>query len=375
MEYGVNRAHAAPWNVLVRPAAGEVRLVGRRERSAGAALAILMEIALLWVWIRQTHVDSPWSKSGIPDAVVDIQYFPPLTSAAPPQAGPRHPRTPPPPPTITPEANTITVPVPKTLVQPVPPPVPQPAEPQPPVPETPARRQPEMSEQDAAEFRRQWAQLTDDMQKKAVDAATHHNLKTETREEARQRDSEMSKVRDRDKPLQTLQRERGQETDHANRPDSLDGTIFDGELCTTGSRGKDDVQIALPCMGDNFVTDFGWYSRLRAPKRGEPSYRPVDPNGHVNVRNYTFAPPTRASFEAAAVELRKIQVTMRMIYLPDLRYPFQLLSRDHNTGAIGAEAFATEAEMAAYLDSWADNVHRWTAPRAPAPAAAPPPAP
>ena len=66
---------------------------------------------------------------------------------------------------------------------------------------------------------------------------------------------------------------------------------------------------------------------------------------------------------------------MRMVYLPDLRYPFQLLSRDHNAGAIGAEAFATEAEMAAYLDSWADNVRRWTAPHAPAPAAAPSTAP
>jgi hypothetical protein len=364
LEYGVDRDRAAQWNWLVRPVAGELRLVGRRERGAGALLAILLQVTLLWVWIRQTHVDSPWSRSGIPDAVVDIQYFAPLTAAAPRQPGPRRAPKLPPAPTITPEVNTITIPVPQ--------PAPLPAEPQPPVEEKPVPRQPEMSERDAAEFRRQWSQLQDDMQKKAVDAAAHHNLKTETREEARQRDSEMAKLRDRDKPLETVQRERGQQTDHTNRPDSLDGNIFDGELCVTGSRAQDDVQIALPCMGDNFVTDFSWYSRLRAPKRGEPSYRPVDPNGHVYVRNYVYSPATRASFEAATVELRKIQVTMRMVYLPDLRYPFQLLSRDNNAGAIGAEAFATEAEMAAYLDNWADNVRRWTTPRVPGPGAATP---
>ncbi len=344
----------------MRPVAGRFVLVGRRERAAGALLAVLLQVTLIAIWIRQTHVDSPWARSGIPDAVVDIQYFPPF-AAAPRPAAPRRAK-PPPTPAITPPVNTITLAVP---------PAPAPAPPEPPVPEKPVPAQPEMSERDAAEFRRQWAQLQDDMQKKALDAAAHHNLKTETREEARQRDSEMARVRDRDKPLQTLQQERGQQTEHTNRRDSLDGSILDGELCVTGSRAEGDVQIALPCMGDNFVTDFGWYARLHAPKRGEPSYRPVDPNGRVYVRNYTFAPATRASFEAAAAQLRKIPVTIRMVYLPDLRFPFQLLSRDNNAGAIGAEAFATEAEMAAYLDNWADNVRHWNLPRAPEGGAAP----
>lgn len=351
LDHGSESTPAVHWSWLVRPAAGRFALVGRRERGAGALLAVLLQLTLIALWIRQTHVDSPWSRSGIPDAVVDIQYFPPL--AAPPRAaGPR--RAKPPPPTITSPVNTITLDAP-----------PAPVPPEPPVPEKPVPQQPEMSERDAAEFRRQWAQLQDDMQKKALDAAAHHSLKTETREEARQRESEMSRVRDRDKPLEALQQERGQKTAHTNRQDALDGNILAGELCVTGSRAQDDVQIALPCMGDNFVTDFGWYSRLHAPKRGEPSYRPVDPNGRVAVRNYTFAPATRASFEAAAEQLRRIPVTIRMVYLPDLRYPFQLLSRDNNAGAIGAEAFATEAEMAAYLDNWADNVRRWTVPRAP----------
>jgi len=356
LEYGVDRARAVHWSLLARPVADKFQLVGRRERSAGALLAVLVQAALIWVWIRQTHVDSPWARSGIPDATFGIQYFPPMTAAVPRQAGPRKAQKPPPAPTITPEVNTITVPTPQAAPVPAEPP-PPPAE------EKPAPQRPEMSERDAAEFRRQWAELQSDMQKKALDAAEHHNLKTETREEARQRDSEMAKLRDRDKPLLTLQQERGQQSEHKNRPDSLDGSIMDGELCVTGSRAPGDVQIALPCMGDNFVTDFSWYSRLRAPKRGEPSYRPVDPNGHVNVHNYTFSPATRASFEEATVQLRKIQVTIRMVYLPDLRHPFQLLSRDHNVNAIGAEAFASEAEMAAYLDNWADNVRRWTAQR------------
>ena len=365
MEYGLPGAHAAHWTSLVRPAAGNFTLIGRRERATGALLAVVVQLALIAMWVTQTHVDSPWARSGIPDAVVDIQYFSP--SAAPAARRSTSPRAKAPAtvPTVIPPPNTITLELPRE------PPVepPKPAE----APQT--RRQPEMSERDAAEFRRQWAQLQDDMQKKALEDAAHHNLKTETREQARQRDSEMAKVRESDKPIRTVLREHGQQTEHDSRQDAIDGSIFAGELCVTGSRGQEDVQIALPCMGENFVTDFSWYARLRAPKRGEPSYRPVDPNGRVYVREYGFSPATLAAFEDASVQLRKIQVTMRMVYLPDLRYPLQLLSRDNNAGAIGAEAFSTEAELAAYLQNWADNVRRWTAPRTPVPEGMPAAAP
>jgi hypothetical protein len=345
--------------MLVRPASGNFRLNGRPERAISAALALLLELALIVMWVKQTHMDSPWARSGIPDAVVDIQYFPPLPASGARRSGPRPAKPRPTTPAITPP-NTITITPPREL----------PVEPPKPVEEPPVRKQPDMTEREADEFRRQWAQLNDDMQKKALEDNAHHNLKTESREQARLLDSEMSKVRDRDKPLQTVQRERGQQAEHTSRQDALDGSIFAGELCVTGSRGQGDVQIALPCMGENFVTDFSWYARLRAPKRGEPSYRPVDPNGRVYVRQYQFSPATLAAFEDATVQLRKIQVTMRMVYLPDLRYPLQLLSRDNNAGAIGAEAFTSEEELADYLRNWADNVRRWTAPRA----ADPPPA-
>jgi hypothetical protein len=345
---------AAPWTTLARPASGGFTLVGRRERAASGVLAALFELALIVLWVRQTHVDSPWARSGIPDAQVAIEYFLPL----PPSGGRRSARPParpaPAKPVITPPRDTITIEPPREL----------PVEPPRPPEEPPVRRQPEMSEREADEFRRQWAQLNDDMRTKALDAAAHHELKTESREQARQLDSEMGKLRDRDKPLETLQRERGQQAEHKSRQDALDGSIFAGELCVTGSRGQGDVQIALPCVGENFVTDFSWYARLRAPKRGEPSYRPVDPTGRVYVREYRFSPATQAAFEDASEQLRKIQVTMRMVYLPDLRYPLQLLSRDNNAGAIGAEAFSSEEELAAYLRNWADNVRRWTAPRA-----------
>jgi hypothetical protein len=359
LEHEHRGARAAHWAAAVRPAAGPCPLIGRRERSASAALAACLQLALILMWVKQTHVDSPWARSGIPDAVVALQYFPPSAATAGRRSRALPEKVPATPPTIVPPPDTITITPPQEI--PIEPPRPA---------ERPQDHKPaQMSEQDAAEFRRQWAQLQDDMQKKALDNAQHHNLRTESREDTRRLDSEMGKLRERDKPIQTVLKEHGQQTEHNSRQDALDGSIFAGELCVTGSRGQGDVQIALPCMGENFVTDFSWYARLRAPKRGEPSYRPVDPNGRVYVREYRFTPATLAAFEDAAVQLRKIQVTMRMVYLPDLRYPIQLLSRDNNAGAIGAEAFATEAELAAYLRNWADNVRRWTAPRE---AAAPP---
>jgi hypothetical protein len=365
LEYGLRGAYPVHWTSLVRPAGGNFTLVGRRERATGALLAALVQLALIVMWVKQTHVDSPWARSGIPDAVVDIQYFPPSAASGVRRSGPRPAKAPLSVPTVTPPLNTITLSLPRE----------PPVEPPKPVEEPQIAKQREMSEHDAAEFRRQWAQLQDDMQKKALDDATHHNLKTETRERARQLDSEMAKVRESDKPIQTVLREHGQQSEHDSRQDAIDGSIFAGELCVTGSRGEADVQIALPCMGENFVTDFSWYARLRAPKRGEPSYHPVDPNSRVYVREFKFSPATLAAFEDASVQLRKIQVTMRMVYLPDLRYPLQLLSRDNNAGAIGAEAFGSEAELAAYLQNWADNVRRWTAPRTPVPDGTPATAP
>jgi hypothetical protein len=140
-----------------------------------------------------------------------------------------------------------------------------------------------------------------------------------------------------------------------------DSSIFAGELCVTSAGGEAEIQLALPCVGDNYVTDFSWHERVRAPKRGELTSRTVDPTGRVYVRNFAYAPDTVAAFDEATAELGKIQVTVRMVYLPDLRFPIQLLSRDNRVGAIAAEAFSSEAELAAYLRTWAGNVRRWTA--------------
>ena len=345
----------------VRPQPRELALVGRRARTAGALLAVLWELALIFIWVHQTHVDSPWGKSGIPDAVVAMQYFP---MAGEPQHAPRPARKPAakrPKPTPVPPINTITLPAPL------------PSPPIPPAKAEPPPEPPPMSDAAAAEFRRQWAQLQGDLKQQALEDARHHGLKVEPADAARQRDSEMAKLRDRDKPLQTVQQERGQRSEHANRQDS-DGDILAGELCVTGSGRDGDVQVALPCIGDNYTIDFGWYARVHAPKRGDPDYRPIDPNGHVFVRQYPFAPATLAAFDDAFEQLGKIQVTIRMVYLPDLRFPFQLVSRDRRASAVGAEAFASEAELAQYLQTWADNVRRWNAPRpgdSAAPAAAP----
>jgi hypothetical protein len=334
----------------------------------GVLAALVFELAFIALWITQTHRDNPWAKSGIPDAQFDIQYIPmmqvsPRAAGGGPRTGKAPARKPPPPevrPTIT-LTDTVTKFVPQEA----------PAQPPPPPPQEEVPKQKEMTEAEAAEFRRQWAALNNDLQKQALDNARHDNLKNDT-EPAKVRDSEMAKVRERDKPIQTVMEEHGQRAQHTARQDAIDGSILAGELCVSGARGDSDVQIALPCVGDNFVTDFGWYARLKAPKRGEPSYRPIDPHGRVFVRQYAFRPETLAAFEDATAQLGKIQVTIRMVYLPDLHYPIQLLSRDNNAGAIGAEAFATEAELAAYLRTWADNVRRWTAERGPAGA---PPAP
>ena len=220
-----------------------------------------------------------------------------------------------------------------------------------------------MSQKDADDFRRQWAQMEGEVQKDALDKINHVKLSVDTEQQARERRSEMAQQRDSDKPLQTVMQERGQMTEHHNRPDALDGSILAGELCVSGSGGDGQVQLALPCVGDNYITDYSWYTRVKAPQRGPVNYRPVDPNGRVSVRNYNFAPATLTAFADATTQLHKIQVSIRMVYLPDLRMPLQLLSRDDSVGAIGVEAFGSEQELAEYLRTWADNVRKWTAPR------------
>lgn len=356
----MRRAPAAPWSALAHPAAADFAIIGRRERGVSAALALLAQLALIFIWLKQTHVDSPWARSGIPDAA-QIQYLSMDGSEQGTESGRGARRRAPGPATDLPPAKATPIPPPPdTITQWTPKEIP--IEAQKPKPPEPPKPKP-LSDAAAEEFKRQWAQLQGDMQKRALDEASHHGMKADIEEPRKVRDSEMAKLRERDKPVQTLLREHGLQTEHTSHQDSIEGSIEDGELCTTGSRGEHDVQIALPCLGDNFVTDFSWYSRLKAPKRGEPSYQPVDPSGRVFVRPYRFAPATQAAFEEASNQLRKLQVTIRMVYLPDLRMPLQLLSRDNRANAIGAEAFTNEAELAEYLRNWADNVRRWTAPR------------
>jgi hypothetical protein len=223
-------------------------------------------------------------------------------------------------------------------------------------PPAPEKKEPEeitaLSGKAADDFARQWSQLQDDIQKRAIEDVGRQHPKLEN--------SEMAQPSPRDKAIQDQIAEHGQKST-VTRPQSLsEESIFAGELCVTGTRGERDIQLALPCVGNDYITDFGWYARVRAPKRGETMPRPVDPTGRVYVRNHTFAPATMAAFEEATTELNKIEVTIRMVYLPDLRYPIQLLSRDHRANAVAVEAFSTEEELADYLRQWSGNVHRWT---------------
>lgn len=346
------------WTYVAHRAQGEFTLVSKRARRGSAVLALALQLALVVMWVLQTRVDAPPPRSG--RASAPIQYL--LMPSASPQgklaiaktqatkaAKPRKP-------VVTPPEDTITLP--QTQPTPVEPPTP-PEDP-------PAPRTLSMSEQQAAEFRRQWAQMQSDTQKKTIAEASHDGLRLEQERRNQERDLEMAKLRERDKSLQTVLEEHGQRPDPRQRRDNTEGSILDGELCVTGGGGERDLRIALPCLGANFITDFSWYARLHAPKRGEPSYRPLEPGGRVYVQKFAYSPDTLAAFAEATEQLQKIQVSIRMAYLPELRMPHQLLSRDSRAGAFGAEAFATEAEMAAYLRTWADNVRRWTAMR-PAP--------
>ncbi len=208
-----------------------------------------------------------------------------------------------------------------------------------------------LSDRDAAEFSRQWAQLQDELQKKAIDDVGQHHVTFDA--------GEMGQLRQKDKSVQSALAERGQISTSTRERESVDSSIFAGELCVTSASGQSDIQLALPCVGDNYIADFSWHARVHAPKRGEPGMRQVDPTGRVFVQNFAFAPATLAAYRTAAAELAKIQVSVRMVYLPELRLPIQLLSRDNRVGAIAAEAFSTEDELAAYLRAWTESVRRW----------------
>jgi hypothetical protein len=326
--------------------------VGRRERSASAILAVLVQLGLILMWVKQTHVDDLRGRAGNSGVVYEMRLSP-LAGAQRRGTAPTHPRRtrPTAPSDQTPaqikapgaeSADTISsLALPNEAV-----PTPEPAK------KTEPEEPPAMSDSAAAEFAKQWAQLQDDLQKKAIDDVGHHGLKSEPSEPAQQHQM--------DKTAQTLA-EQNQRAQTGHRQQRSDASIFAGELCVTSAGGEVEVQLALPCVGDDFVADFSWHARVHAPKRGEPMMRSVDPFGRVYVRDFKYAPATRAAFEEATEELQKIQVTIRMVYLPELRLPIQLLSRDNRVGAIAAEAFSSEEELAAYLRNWAQNVHRWSA--------------
>lgn len=349
-----------------------ITLVGRRQRVAGVVLALLVEVAFVVMWITQTKLHGAPAHAGNPDAYLVLNLLPLEGSGGGGKSGPgphrkRPARTPAKDKAANDQKRKETkapqvIPAPNVITQPPleKPPEQAPEQPpeQPKEPPAPEKKEPEeitvLSGKAADDFARQWSQLQNDIQKRAIEDVGRQHPKLEN--------SEMAQTSPRDKAIQDQLAEHGQKSTD-RRPESLsEESIFAGELCVTGTKGERDIQLALPCVGNDYITDFGWYSRVRAPKRGETMPRPVDPAGRVFVRNHVFGPATMAAFEEASAELSKIEVTVRMVYLPDLRYPIQLLSRDHRANAVAVEAFSTEEELADYLRQWAGNVHRWTTP-------------
>jgi hypothetical protein len=343
-------AEDAWWNVVARQAQGGPAPLRRRERAVSVVLAVLVQLAFIFIWVRETHVDAPRGRSGS-RGVVQMRLW---SLAGTPPRGAIHPnarratRTPAPAketPRRAPKSEGIDMDRPWVLP---PPPVRTPEEPKKAEPEEP----PAMSERDVEEFNRQWAQLQGDMKQKALDDAEHHELKVDL--------SATTKTYQKFGPAQPGPADQDRKIDAAPHRRADDNSMFAGELCVSRAGSDGELLLALPCIGDNYTTDFGWQSRVHAPKRGEPMAGALDPTGRVMVRNYPFSTETLTAFEEAQAELHKIQVTMRMIYLPDLKVPIQLLSRDDRVGAISAQAFPSEHELAVYLSEWAANVHRWT---------------
>jgi len=343
-------AEDAWWNSVARQAQGGLAPLRKRERGVSAVLAVLVQLAFIIIWVKETHVDAPRGRSGA-RGVVEMRLW---SSAGTPGRGTIHPNarktTPTPAPAKEmarrePKSESIDMDRPW-----VPPsfPVRTPEEPKNTEPEEP----PAMSQREIEEFKRQWAQLEGDMKQKALDDAEHHELKQDLSETTR--------------PFQMFgsappgPADQDRKIDAPRRRPADDNSMFAGELCVSRAGSDGELLLALPCIGDNYTTDFGWQSRVHAPKRGEPLPGYVNSTDRVMVHNYKFSAETLAAFEEAQAELYKIQVTMRMVYLPDLKVPIQLLSRDDRVGAISAQAFPSEHELAIYLSEWAGNVHRWT---------------
>lgn len=344
-------AEDAGWIAVARQAQGGWRPTSRRARSLGALLAILVQLVFILIWVKQTRVDAPRGRSGA-RGVVEMRLWSLSGSRPRDTIHPNARRTPalpaPPKPAVHPTPNTESINVDRPWE---PPPIPLRA------PEEPKKVEPEeapaMSDREVEEFKRQWAQLQGDMQQKVLEDAEHHELKrdlSETNRPFQKFGNAVPGPADQDRKM-----------DAPHRRPADDNSMFAGELCVSRAGANGELMLALPCIGDNYVTDYGWQGRVHAPARGEPLPGSVDPNGRVMVRSHKFSAETLAAFDEAQSELHKIQVTMRMVFLPDLKEPIQLLSRDDRVGAISAQAFPSEHELAMYLSEWASNVQRWTA--------------
>jgi len=346
----VGTADDAWWNAVARQAQGGLAPPRKRERSVSAVLAVLVQLAFIIIWVKETRVDAPRGRSGS-RGVIEMRLWS-LAGTSP--RGTIHPnarRTTPTPAPAKDKARAAPKRESIDMDQPwVPPPFPirTPEEPK----NVEREEPPAMSEREVEEFKRQWEQLQGDMRQNALDDAMHHELKQDLSETTRP----FQKFGSPPPGLANQDRK----IDAPRRSPADDNSMFAGELCVSRAGSDGELLLALPCIGDNYTTDYGWQSRVHAPKRGESMPVSVDPTGRVMVRNHMFSAETLAAFEEAQAELRKIQVTMRMVYLPDLKVPIQLLSRDDRIGAISAQAFPSEHELALYLSEWAANVHRWT---------------
>lgn len=332
---------AAPIAAAGRPVRG-LAPPGPRARTVSALLAILVQLVFVIIWVRDSGGRATRGRAGS-RGTVELQLWtlagtvPPGTIHPDARRAPRAKPAKPAPPAL----PSWSIPVPA---------LPKPEEAKPPEAEEPAP----MSPHDADEFRRQWAQLQDDLQHKALDDAQHHGLQQDPGDAVR--------------PLQRFGAAPPGPAEASRKPEAPrpqpgnDDSMFAGELCVSrGGGGEDAPVLALPCLGEGYTTDYGWESRVHAPRRGEPMPLAMDPGGRVAVRNHRFAAQTEAALDQARAELYRIGVTVRLVYLPDLKQPIELLSRDDRARALSAQVFASEEELARYLNEWAGNVRRWTA--------------
>ena len=250
-------------------------------------LALLVQVAFIIIWVTQMRVDKPrgrprsggvvelrlWSMAGTPPRTIHPNARRTKPAPAPAKEIPR-------------ESETI------HTEQPVLPPViPKPEEPKNPPPE----EAPTMSEREIEEFNRQWAQLQGDIKQKALDDAEHHELKMDMSETDRPFQKFSAT------PSASIDQDKKNET--PRRGPTAEESMFAGELCVSRAGRDGEFSLAMPCVGDNFVTDYGWQSRVHAPNRGEPSPGTLDSTNRVIVSNYRFSAETLAAFQDAQREL------------------------------------------------------------------------